>query len=79
MLKQTFVVVKELDGDQQHGRNLSTEPSSIFKLAAANAIKCTNKDRERKTTAAAKPQHKKAQYSVTEIDTGLSSRMAYSR
>ena len=31
-----------------------TEPSDVFKLAAADAIKRTNKDRKRKATAAAK-------------------------
>ena len=56
-----------------------TEPSSVFKLVAANVIKCTNKDRKHKATAVAKLQHKKAQYRATAIDMSLSSRMAYSR
>ena len=37
-----------------------TEPSDVFKLAAADAIKRTDKDRKRKATAAAKQQRKKA-------------------
>ena len=56
-----------------------TEPSSVFKFAAANAIKRTNKDCKCKATAAAKLECKKAQYSATAIDVSLSSRMAYSR
>ena len=56
-----------------------TEPSSVFKLAAADAIKRTNKDQKHKAIAAAKLQHKKAQYNATAIDGSLSSRMAYSR
>ena len=35
-----------------------TEPSSVFKLAAADMIKCTNKDHKHKATAAAKLQRK---------------------
>ena len=60
-------------------RAIHTEPSSVFKNAAANVIKHTNKDRKRKATAAAKLQHKKARYSATAVDGSLSSRMAYSR
>ena len=56
-----------------------TEPSNVFKLAAADAIKCTDTDRKRKAMAAAKLQHKKAQYSATAVDNSLSSRMAYFR
>ena len=37
-----------------------TEPSNVFKLAATDAIKHTDKDCKRKATAAAKLQHKKA-------------------
>ena len=56
-----------------------TEPSSVFKLVADNAIKCSNKDHKYKATAVKKLQHKKARYSVIAIDMSLSSRMAYSR
>ena len=56
-----------------------TEPSNVFKLAAADAIKRTDMDRKRKATAAAKLQRKKARYSTTAVDNSLSSRMAYSR
>ena len=55
------------------------EPSDVFKLAATDAIKRTDKDRKRKATAAAKLQRKKARYSATAVDDSLSSRMAYSR
>ena len=55
-----------------------TEPSNVFKLAAADAIKRTDTDRKRKATAAAKLQRKKARYSATAVDNSLSSRMAYS-
>ena len=41
-----------------------TEPSSVFKLAATNAIKRTNKHHKHKATAAAKLQCKKARYSA---------------
>ena len=54
------------------------EPSSAFKLAAADEIKRTNKDRKRKATAAAKLQRKKARCSTT-VDNSMSSRRAYSR
>lgn len=54
-------------------RAVHTEPSSVFKNAAANAIKRTNKDRKRKATAAAKLQRKKARYSATAVDGSLSS------
>ena len=55
------------------------EPSDVFKLAATEAIKHTDKDRKRKATATAKQQRKKARYSTAAVDDSLSSRMAYSR
>ena len=80
MLEQDYIVMKELDGDQQRGRKLSeTEPSDVFKLAAADAIKHSEKDRKRKATAAARLQCKKARYGATTVNNSLSSRMAYSR
>ena len=59
-------------------KSVNTEPSNVFKLAAAEAIKRTTTDRKRKATAAAKLQRKKAR-SATRVDNSLSSRMAYSR
>ena len=59
-------------------KSVNTEPSNIFKLAAAEAIKRTTTDCKRKATAAAKLQRKKAR-SATRVDNSLSSRMAYSR
>ena len=58
---------------------VNTEPSNIFKLAAADAIKCTTTDRKRKASTAAKLQRKKARCSSARIDNSLRSRMAYSR
>ena len=46
-----------------------TEPSDVFKLAAANAVKRTDNDRKRKASADAKLQRKKARYSTTSVDT----------
>ena len=56
-----------------------TEPSSVFKFAAADAIKRTSKDHKRKATAAANLQRKKARHSGTAVDNSTSSRKAYSR
>ena len=57
-----------------------TEPSKVFKFAAADSIKRTDKDRKRKATAAAKLQWKKARYSaLLHVDNSFNSRMAYSR
>ena len=50
--------------------------SNVFKLATADAIKRTDKDCKHKTTAAAKLQCKKAQYSATAVDNSMSSKMA---
>jgi len=58
---------------------VGTEPSNVFKLAAADAIKRTDNDRKRKASAAAKLQRKKARYSSTSVDNSIASRMAYSR
>ena len=55
------------------------EPSDVFKFAATKAIKHTDKDSKRKTTATAKQQCKKARYSTAAVDDSLSSRMAHSR
>ena len=55
------------------------EPSNIYKQVANNVIKCTEADRKRKATSAAKVQRKKARYSTNSVDNSLSSRMAYSR
>ena len=56
-----------------------TEPSDMFKLAAANAVKRTDNDQKRKASAAAKLQRKKAQYSTPSVDNSVISRMTYSR
>jgi len=58
---------------------LNTEPSNIFKLCAANAIKRTDKDRKCKAEPAAKLKRKKAQYTTAIIDNSSTARMAYSR
>ena len=58
---------------------VDTEPSDIFKLSAANAIKLTDKDRKRKVKPAAKLQRKRARYSTAAVDNSLTARMAYSR
>ena len=66
-------------GPQIWQKAVHTEPSDVFKLAAADAIKRTDKDRKCKATAGAKQQRKKARHSSTAIDNSLNSRMAYCR
>ena len=56
---------------------VNTEPSDVFKLSAANAIKCTDMDWKRKAEPAANLQHKR--YSTAAVDNSLTSRMVYSR
>ena len=58
---------------------IDSEPSDVFKFAAADATKRTDNDRKRKASATAKLQRKKARYSTASVDNSLSSRMAYSR
>ena len=48
--------MKEPDG---HQKAIHTEPSDVFKLAAAYAIKHTCKDHKRKATTATKLECKK--------------------
>ena len=61
------------------------EPSSVFKLVGADAIKCTNedhkhKDHKHKDTAVTKLQHKRHNIaSATAVDNRLISSKAYSR
>ena len=76
--EQAFVAIKELHGNQQHGRKLSTQSYSIFKLVTADAIKCTNKDPKYKAIAAAKLQCNRYNLSATAVD-NLRFRIEYSR
>ena len=47
--------------------------------SSTEAIKQTDNDHKRKTTATAKQQRKKARYRTAAVDNSWSSRMAYSR
>jgi len=68
VLVLTCTVMKVLDGSQHYGQKLSTQPSGIFKLCGANAIKRTNKDWKHKAEPAAKLKRKKARYSTAIVD-----------
>ena len=65
-------------GPTSWAKVVGTEPTDIFNLFAANAIKHTEKDRKRKAEPAAKVQRKRAWYSPTAVDNSLTARMAYS-